>query len=110
MTVKSEKTDFSMSERTPNQTNTEEEQTRQRVEFVEFQYGLWDLVLRLGTVLSSLVFFGGVLYLAGGLHAWGYFSEFRASWLVWELPGHSFPFRALLQVIILLYSVPAAPA
>jgi hypothetical protein len=93
-----------------NQTKTEEEQVRERVEFVEFQYGLWDLVSRLGTALSSLVVFGGVLYLAGGLHARAYFFGFHASWLVWELPGNSFPFRVLLQVVIFISSIATGAA
>jgi len=105
MTVKPEKANFSMSERTPNQTNTEEELARQRAEFVESQYGLWDVVSRLGTALSSLVVFGGVLYLVGGLYTLSYFFWFRASWLVWELPGNFFSFRVLLQVLILVSSV-----
>jgi hypothetical protein len=94
-----------MRERTQNQKRTDEEQAQERAEFVDFQYGVRDLVLRLGTALSSLVVFGGVLYLAGGLHAWAYFSAFGASWLVLELPGNSFPFRVLSLVFILIFGV-----
>ncbi len=99
ITVKSEKADLSMSEKTQNQTKREEEQARERVELVDFQYGVGDLVSRLGTTLSSLVVFGGVLYIAGGLYAWSYFSGFGAEWLLCELSANFFPFSVLLQVI-----------